>query len=73
MAYGEFGKETELRVQDSAALAAEGERVSFCQLQARAAAVGQVLIGFFDVPKSVEQPLRLVINPEARFLPAARV
>lgn len=65
MAYGAFGKETELLVQDSAAMAAEGERVSFAQLQARASAVGQVLIGFFDVPKSVEQPLQLVINPEA--------
>ena len=65
VAYGAFGKETELLVQDSAAMAAEGERVSFAQLQARASAVGQVLIGFFDLPKSVEQPLQLVINPEA--------
>ena len=71
VAYGEFGKETELLVQDSAALAAEGERVSFAQLQARASRVGQVLIGFFDVPRSVEQPLQLVINPEARSPAAA--
>ena len=35
-------------------------------LQARAMAVGQVLVGFFDIPRSIEQPLQLVINPEAR-------
>ena len=27
-------------------------------------AVQQVLVGFYDIPKSVEQPLQLVINPE---------
>ena len=27
-------------------------------------AVKQVLVGFYDIPKSVEQPLQLVINPE---------
>ncbi len=50
--------------QDSSSFASEGEEVSFLQLQARAMEVGQVLVGFYDIPKSVEQPLQLVINPE---------
>lgn len=29
-------------------------------------AVKQVLVGFYDIPKSVEQPLQLVINPEVQ-------
>ena len=66
VAYGEFGRETEMLVQDSSCLAGEGEGVSFLTLQARAMAVGQVLVGFFDIPRSIEQPLQLVINPEAR-------
>ena len=53
-------------VQDSSCLAGEGESVSFLTLQARALSVGQVLVGFFDIPRSIEQPLQLVINPEAR-------
>ena len=36
--------------------------------QARAMAVKQVLVGFYDIPKSVEQPLQLVINPEVHIL-----
>lgn len=38
-------------------------------MQARAMAVKQVLVGFYDIPKSVEQPLQLVINPEVPFFP----
>ena len=115
MAYDQFGKDTEMIVQDSSSFAEEGERVSFLQVQvsktylsastalgphclpqlslsklqvlwhgsdarqraghaaddvvrgcvqARAMAVKQVLVGFYDIPKSVEQPLQLVINPE---------
>ncbi|CAL8470852.1 g10394 [Coccomyxa elongata] len=64
MAYSEFGKDTEMMVQDSSSFAHEGEEVSFLQLQARAMEVSQVLVGFYDIPKSVEQPLQLVINPE---------
>ncbi len=37
-------------------------------VQARAMAVKQVLVGFYDIPKSVEQPLQLVINPEVPIL-----
>lgn len=51
-------------LQDSSSFAHEGEEVSFLQLQARAMEVGQILVGFYDIPKSVEQPLQLVINPE---------
>ena len=40
-----------------------GNVIMVC-LQARAMAVKQVLVGFYDIPKSVEQPLQLVINPE---------
>lgn len=51
-------------MQDSSSFAREGEEVSFLQLQARAMEVDQILVGFYDVPRSVEQPLQLVINPE---------
>ena len=33
MAYDQFGKDTEMNVQDSSSFAEEGERVSFLQLQ----------------------------------------
>jgi hypothetical protein len=51
-------------LQDSSSFVREGEELSFLQLQARAIAVNQILLGFYDVPKSMEQPLQLVINPE---------
>lgn len=51
-------------LQDSSSFAKEGEELSFLQLQARAMEVDQILVGFYDVPRSVEQPLQLVINPE---------
>lgn len=35
MAYDQFGKDTEMTVQDSSSFAAEGERVSFLQVQVR--------------------------------------
>ncbi len=33
MAYDQFGKDTEMIVQDSSSFAAEGERISFLQVQ----------------------------------------
>ena len=33
MAYNQFGKDTEMNVQDSSSFAEEGEKVSFLQLQ----------------------------------------
>ena len=42
--------------------------VTRVHVQARAMAVKQVLVGFYDIPKSVEQPLQLVINPEVHIL-----
>ena len=58
------GEHIDSILQDSSSFASEGEEVSFLQLQARAMEVSQVLVGFYDIPKSVEQPLQLVINPE---------
>ena len=34
MAYDQFGKDTEMIVQDSSSFAEEGERISFLQVQA---------------------------------------
>ena len=48
VAYGEFGRETEMLVQDSSCLAGEGEAVSFLTLQARAmAALIYILLIYF--------------------------
>lgn len=36
MAYDQFGKDTEMIVQDSSSFAEDGERISFLQVQVRA-------------------------------------
>ena len=44
-AYLQIGKESDLHVQDASAFASLGEKLSFLQLQARAASVRQVGAG----------------------------
>ncbi len=62
-AYAEWGRETEMKVQDSAGLARPDEPLSFLQLQARASSVDQVLLGWYRIPKSVDQAVQLVRGP----------
>jgi hypothetical protein len=69
-AYAEWGRETEMKVQDSDGLARADEPLSFLQLQARAASVDQVLLGWYRIPKSVDQAVQLVRGP---FRPRAAV
>ena len=63
-AYMRIGQDSELQVQDAGAFCAEGERLSFLQLQARAESVRQVLMGYYRIPATTAQPLELVINPQ---------
>ncbi|KAK9800761.1 hypothetical protein WJX73_008207 [Symbiochloris irregularis] len=60
----QFGRTSEVLVQDAAALAQQGEELSFWQLQARSATIHQVLMGYITIPSTVDQPLDLVINPQ---------
>ncbi len=62
-AYAEWGRETEMKVQDSAGLARPDEPLSFLQLQARASSVDQVLLGWYRIPKSVDQAVQLARGP----------
>ena len=63
-AYMQLGVESDLTVQDASSFAGEGEELSFLQLQARAASVRQVLLGYYRIPATPSQPLELVINPQ---------
>ncbi|KAK9818136.1 hypothetical protein WJX72_007697 [[Myrmecia] bisecta] len=62
--YTHLGEKNEMTVQDVSAFAAEGEELSFWQLQARALQVGQILYGFYNLPSSADQPIDMLINPE---------
>ncbi|KAL4421226.1 hypothetical protein ABPG75_010517 [Micractinium tetrahymenae] len=63
-AYLTLGMESDVTVQDASAFAGEGEELSFAQLQARAASVRQILMGWYRIPASVSQPLEMVVNPQ---------
>ncbi|PRW57972.1 SAD1 UNC-84 domain 1- isoform A [Chlorella sorokiniana] len=63
-AYMQVGVESDLVVQDSSAFASVGEELSFMQLQARAASVRQILMGYYTIPRTAEDPLEMVVNPQ---------
>ena len=52
-----------MTIQDVSSFAAPGEVLSFWQLQKRVSSVGQVLYGFFRIPRTVAEPIDIVINP----------
>ncbi|GAB4820157.1 hypothetical protein N2152v2_007203 [Parachlorella kessleri] len=62
-AYAELGVQSDIVVQDSSAFAAPGEELSYFELQARAVAVQQILLGYYRIPSSSDQPLDVVVNP----------
>jgi hypothetical protein len=63
-AYGQVGVQCEIVVQDAAAFAKEGEELNFFNLQARCASVSQVLLGYYDLPSSIDEVLNIVVNPD---------
>lgn len=63
-AYQKLGRDAEMFVQDSSAFAGEGEELSFLELQQRAASVRQVLLGYYRLPATADQPLEVVVNPQ---------
>lgn len=62
-AYMILGQESDLVVQDVSSFASEGEELSFLQLQARAASVRQIVLGWYRIPSTASQPLEMVVNP----------
>lgn len=62
-AYLRMGSDCDIAVQDASAFAEEGEELCFMQLQARAASVHQVLMGYYRVPTAASEPLEMVVNP----------
>lgn len=61
--FSHMGETDEMRVQDSSCLSARNERISFWELQRRAQCVGQVLLGYLEVPQTMDQQLHFVVNP----------
>ncbi|KAL4430537.1 hypothetical protein ABPG77_005777 [Micractinium sp. CCAP 211/92] len=59
-----LGMESDVTVQDVSAFAIEGEELSYMQLQARAASVRQIVMGYYRIPASVSEPLEMVVNPQ---------
>ncbi|KAK9845991.1 hypothetical protein WJX81_007900 [Elliptochloris bilobata] len=64
MVYAQMGDACELSVQAAAALCSEDEELSYWQLMARAASVGRVLYGYYQVPDRSHKPIDFIINPE---------
>jgi len=64
IAYSAIGVSSEVHVQDSSAFCAEGEELSFLELQMRCASVRQVLLGFYVLPERLGQPIEIEVNPE---------
>ncbi|KAK9843129.1 hypothetical protein WJX74_007389 [Apatococcus lobatus] len=62
--YSHLGETDELCVQDISSFAELGEHLTFWQLQARVASVGQVLYGYYSIPAGVDTPIDIVMNPE---------
>ena len=71
--YLELGAESDLAVQDASGLAALGEELSYWELQARAASVRQVLMGYYRIPASPEEPLEVGVNPQGSEARSERV
>eukprot|EP00887_Chlorella_sp_A99_P007502 scaffold2.g7502.t1 len=59
-----LGRDADVFVQDSSAFAAQGEELSFLALQARAASVRQVLLGYYRLPTTAASSLEASINPQ---------
>jgi len=64
-AYSAVGVQCKVVVQDTAAFAKEGEELSFFNLQARCATVSQVIMGYYDVPSSIDEVLNIMVNPDS--------
>lgn len=62
-AYSRLGQDSDIVVQDAEAFAEEGESLSFLGMQARCASVGQVLLGFYNIPTSMDEVLNIMVNP----------
>lgn len=58
-----LGDGARLEVVDASAYAACSEAVNFWQLLARAQADGDLLLGYYRVPSSLDEPLDLVVSP----------
>eukprot|EP00884_Botryococcus_braunii_P018197 jgi/Botrbrau1/5060/Bobra.37_1s0025.1 len=64
-AFHGFGRtRSEVVVQDSSCFAEKDEELSYWELQARAGAVNQIVIGFFEIPVTIDCPLDMVFNPQ---------
>ncbi|GBF91919.1 hypothetical protein Rsub_04643 [Raphidocelis subcapitata] len=59
----QLGAEAQLHIVDAACLANPREAVSWWTLAARCSARRDVLLGFYEIPGTIEQPLRTVVNP----------
>ena len=70
MAYDQFGKDTEMIVQDSSSFAAEGERISFLQVQVHSSSLPYVALVVYNI-----DALRTILMSWSQFrhdcLPAA--
>ena len=63
-AYYRLGQDSDIVVQDAEAFAEIGESLSFLAMQARCASIGQVLMGVYDLPASMDEVLNIVVNPQ---------
>ncbi|KAK9811837.1 hypothetical protein WJX72_011041 [[Myrmecia] bisecta] len=63
VAYSKLTDECELLVQETAAFAMLDEEINFWQLQLRAQAVDQVLVGYYEIPQVITGPIVAVVNP----------
>eukprot|EP01024_Parvocaulis_polyphysoides_P074321 TRINITY_DN9592_c0_g1_i2.p1 TRINITY_DN9592_c0_g1~~TRINITY_DN9592_c0_g1_i2.p1 ORF type:complete len:471 (-),score=55.96 TRINITY_DN9592_c0_g1_i2:120-1532(-) len=59
----QFGDDVEMQVIDSSVIASWGENLSFWDISIRASTMGMVLMGYYEIPPKIEEPLRISLNP----------
>eukprot|EP01023_Acetabularia_acetabulum_P028113 TRINITY_DN26570_c0_g2_i1.p1 TRINITY_DN26570_c0_g2~~TRINITY_DN26570_c0_g2_i1.p1 ORF type:complete len:583 (+),score=65.43 TRINITY_DN26570_c0_g2_i1:68-1816(+) len=59
----QFGDNVEMQVIDSSVIASWGENLSFWDLSIRASRMSLVLIGYYEIPAKIEDPLKIQLNP----------
>ena len=62
--YSNVDESCALQVQDSSTFAFEGEAISYACLQSRCASLQMILLGYYIIPESAVEKVKLILNPQ---------
>eukprot|EP01024_Parvocaulis_polyphysoides_P040451 TRINITY_DN367_c2_g3_i2.p2 TRINITY_DN367_c2_g3~~TRINITY_DN367_c2_g3_i2.p2 ORF type:complete len:159 (+),score=26.81 TRINITY_DN367_c2_g3_i2:58-477(+) len=60
--FTQLGNKVDFHVIDSCYLAEEGEEVTWWDLVARAQKLDSILVGYYEIPRTIKKPLELKVN-----------